>query len=122
MSDELVLFDDNKFKFEEKFYFFMDLLVSNKGGSRTEQICFFLIFYTQIISIFFDSRLNVFHPKDNISDNILKYFYQIFRIVGIFFKHKNYYLKMIYIIFFIMIFITLFFILTFIKTQKKFYL
>ena len=119
MSDELVLFDDNKFKFEEKFYFFMDLLVSNKGGSRTEQICFFLIFYTQIISIFFDSRLNVFHPKDNISDNILKYFYQIFRIAGIFFKHKNYYLKMIYIIFFIMIFITLFFILTFIKTQKN---
>jgi len=119
MTEEIILFEDNNCSIEERFYFFMDLLVNNKSGTRTEQLCLFLIFYIQIISIFFDSRLKVFMPKNNTSDNILKYFHDVLRFVGIFYTHKSYYLKIIYVIPIIMIMITLFFIFVFYKTQKN---
>ena len=119
MTEEIILFEDHHFSIEERFYFFMDLLVTNKSGTRTEQLCLFLIFYIQIISIFFDSRFNVFKPKNNTSDNILKYFHDVLRFVGILNNHKSYYLKIIYFIPIIMIMITLYFIFVFYKTQKN---
>ena len=52
MTEEIILFDDNHFSIEERFYFFMDLLVSNKSGTRIELVCFFMIFYIQIMETF----------------------------------------------------------------------
>ena len=113
MNEEIILFYDNNFSLGERFYFFMDLLVSNKSNSRTEQICLFFIFYIQIISIFFDIRIKVFNPDENISDNILQYINHIFRFIGIISNHKTYYITIIYIIPIIMLFMTLYFIFVF---------
>ena len=97
----------------------MDLLVSNKSGTRIEQICLFVIFYIQIISVFFDTRIKVFNPDENLSDKILLYFYKVFRIVGIISNHKSYYVKIIYIIPIFMLFLTLFALFVFYKTKKN---
>ena len=119
MTEEIILFEDNNVSIEERFYFFMDLLVSNKSGTRIEQICLFLIFYIQIISVFFDTRIKVFNPDENLSDKILLYFYKVFRIVGIISNHKSYYVKIIYIIPIFMLFLTLFAFFVFYKTKKN---
>ena len=119
MNEEIILFNDNNFSLGERFYFFMDLLVSNKSGSRTEQICLFLIFYIQIISIFFDYRIKVFNPDENISDNILKYLNHVLRFIGIISNYKNSFIKIIYIIPIFMILITLYFIIVFFNTNKN---
>ena len=119
MNEEIILFYDNNFSLGERFYFFMDLLVSNKSNSRTEQICLFFIFYIQIISIFFDIRIKVFNPDENISDNILQYINHIFRFIGIISNHKTYYITIIYIIPIIMLFMTLYFIFVFFNTNKN---
>ena len=119
MTEEIILFDDNHFSIEERFYFFMDLLVSNKSGTRIELVCFFLIFYIQIISVFFDKRIKVFKPEENTSDNILLYFYKVFRIVGIISNHKTYYVKIIYITPIFMLILTLYSIYVFFKTKKN---
>ena len=47
MTEEIILFKDNNFTIEEKFYFFMDLLVNNKSGTITETNLFiFNILYS----------------------------------------------------------------------------
>ena len=57
MSDDIILFVKSSLSFKEKFYYLMDLLITNQCESRLESVVFFLIFYIQTLSGFFSEKV-----------------------------------------------------------------
>jgi PAS domain S-box-containing protein len=96
---EINLFEKDEINFTYKFLKLMDILVSNKSGSRLECIILFSIFYIQIISGFFAYELGILSEESN-SDYILNLFYKIFRIKQLFLDNYTGF-KIILILFFI---------------------
>ena len=86
---ELSLFEDETISYTKKFYFLMDLIVSNQQGSKIEIFIFFGIFYAQIISSFFSHNLGVFNKDNSFSDNILCIIEKIMRIKDILIDDYN---------------------------------
>jgi hypothetical protein len=108
MSEKINFFTNkNNLTFKDKFFYFMNLLVSNPNNSRLESILFLSIFYIQILSIFFSETLGVLNKEDTM-DEILIYIYNIIR-GGEFYvnkKSKNYKIM----VFFLLIYLILLFI------------
>ena len=92
MSEKINFFTNkNDLTLKEKFFYFMNLLVSNPNNSRLESVLFLSIFYTHIfINIFFRYFRDL--NKDDIMDEVLINIYNIIR-GGEFYinkKSKNY--------------------------------
>ena len=108
MSEKINFFTNkNDLTIKDKFFYFMNLLVSNPNNSRLESILFLSIFYIQILSIFFSETLGVLN-KEDIMDEILITIYNIIR-GGEFYvnkKSKNYKIM----VFFLLIYLILLFI------------
>ena len=106
MSKKISLFYKEELSFKEKFFFLMDLLITNQTSSKTECIIFFTIFYLQIISGFFSQQIKVFN-KEFTSDKILFSLERILRISDLLINNYSEF-KYIIIIIFINYFITIF--------------
>ena len=72
-SKEFTLFSQDKMSYKHKFYYLLDLLITNQNSSRSEALFFMLIFYTQMISGFYSEYLGIFDPKVSTSDKIFNY-------------------------------------------------
>ena len=118
-DNQLTLFLDEELTTKQKFYFFMDLLVSNQSHSRLEIILFFLIFYIQMLSGYFTDRIGVLDKDSSTSDKILYTINKIFRIKSFLSNQKNLYEYIIYIIFVYIIFIYGISALIYYKTDRK---
>ena len=73
MSKEMTLFSKEELTFNYKFYFLMDILITNQSVSIMETVIILSIFYLQIISSFFDKKLKVFDGDSSFIDKILNY-------------------------------------------------
>ena len=80
MSDEIILFVKNSLSYKEKFYYLMDLLITNQYESRLESVVFFLIFYIQTLSGFFSEKVGVLNPNQSKSDKILNVIQKVVRL------------------------------------------
>ena len=80
MSDEIILFVKNSLSYKEKFYYLMDLLITNQYESRLESVVFFLIFYIQTLSGFFSEKVGVLKPNQSKSDKILNVIQKVVRL------------------------------------------
>ena len=116
---EMILFLENSLTFKEKFYYFMDILITNQSSSRLESLIFFLWFYIQIISGFFSKTINVFKPDKSKSDKILNYVERIFRFRGFFQTNIKYFEASVIIIAFYLIFHTIYIIFLVKNTNRK---
>ena len=119
MSKELVLFEKEKLTLTRKFYFLMELLISNQTTSRTESILFIGIFYLQILSGFFAKQIDVFDIENSTSDKILNYIEKIFRLKDLFLNNYNGYQIAVYILFGVIVAGILFFIILCYRTTKN---
>ena len=118
-DNHLTLFLDEELTTKQKFYFFMDLLVSNQSHSRLEIILFFLIFYIQMISGYFSEQIGVLDKNSSTSDKILYNINKIFRIKSFLSNEKNLYEYVIYIIFVYIVFIYGISAIIYYKTDRK---
>ena len=116
---EMILFLENSLTYKEKFYYFMDLLITNQSSSRLESLIFFLWFYIQIISGFFSKKINVFKPDHSKSDKILNYIETIFRFRGFFQSNKKYFEASVIIIAFYLIFHSIYIFFLVKNTNRK---
>jgi hypothetical protein len=88
-SPEIILYEKNILNTKDKFYLFMDLLVSNQSSTRTECVFFFLIFYLQYISEFFRPNINIFKTTNSSFDNICYFFQKISRFKNLIDENNN---------------------------------
>ena len=84
MAKEIDLFLKDELTFKEKFFKYMDILISNRPESRFEALFFMIINYFQILSLFYSEQINVFNSKNNKSDLILNTIEKIIRIKDLF--------------------------------------
>ena len=119
MPKELILFEKDDLTLEEKFFKYMDLLISNQSISRFEIFFFMIINYIQILSLFYAEQIQVFKPKNNKSDSILNIIEKVLRIKDLF--RNNYFnFKVVeYCLFIIMIISIIFFILNIFTISKN---
>ena len=88
-SQEINLFENNLLSTKDKFYLFMDLLVSHQSSTRTECFFFICIFYIQYLSGFFHPKLLVFNNSQSKFDNVLYYFLKISRLKNLIDENNN---------------------------------
>ena len=91
MSDEIILFVKNSLSYKEKFYYLMDLLITNQYESRLESVVFFLIFYIQTLSGFFSEKVGVLKPNQSKSDKILNVIQKVVRLRELLITEKKYF-------------------------------
>ena len=89
MSKEMTLFSKEELTFNYKFFYLMDILITNQSVSIMETVIMLSIFYVQIISSFFDKRLKVFDGDSSFIDKILNYIKEILRIKDLFRNNYN---------------------------------
>ena len=85
-NSKLLFYEQTRLTFKEKFYLFMDLIVTNQHSSRMECVIFILIYNLQLIVGFFSIQAGILKPKEVSIDNILSFIENIFRL-------KNFFLK-----------------------------
>ena len=112
MEKEIKLFNDNLLTFKYKFYYLIDLLLSNQSESIFEPILLMIIFYLQIISSFFSEQVGIFDPENSKSDKLLNLLLKIIRVKGLFKENYNDFKILILIIFNIFIIIIIHFIIS----------
>ena len=84
MAKEIYLFLKDELTFKEKFYKYMDILITNRSGSRFEAFFFMIINYAQLLSLFYAEQIQVFSSKNNKSDLVLITIEKIVRIKDLF--------------------------------------
>ena len=119
---ELYLFQEETMSNKQKFYFLMDLLVSNQENSIFEFYIFYGIFYLQTISSFFSDNLGIINKDNSFTDNILFHIQKILRIKDLFVNDYSTFKITLIIIFciFILLIVHFLFSCLFIST-KSFY-
>ena len=75
--------------FSEKFYLFMDLLITAQHSSRLECFIFLTIFYFQHIAGFFSVQANLLKPRTHSIDNILSFMEKTVRIKNLLLNDKQ---------------------------------
>ena len=118
-SKEFTLFSRDKLSIRNKFYYLMDLLITNQNSSRTEALFFMLIFYSQMISGFYSKYLGIFNPDHSTSDKILNYIERIVRLKELFIDKYSTFKKFIVIFFIITLIFTSHFIITCYKMKRQ---
>ena len=113
------LFLKDELTFKEKFYYLMDILISNQQIFKIEAIFFVGVNYLQILSMFFAEQIKIFDPKNNKLDLLLNNIERIFRLKDLF---RNNYSSLNILLYSLLIF-TLIFIIYFLiicaKTNVK---
>ena len=109
MSKEVNFFIPEYVSGEEKFYRYMDNLISHKSDSKTECILFILISYTQLISGFFSEQIGILKNNEN-PDNYLMLLQSVIRVRDLFIDSFNVYSIILYIFFFLLIILTIIFV------------
>ena len=84
----MTLYITEELPLEMKFFYMMDLLITNQVESRVESFIFMGIFYLQILSSFWAKQINVFDIENSISDRILNYISRIVRIKDLFINNS----------------------------------
>jgi len=84
MTKEIELFLKDDLTYKEKFFKYMDILISNRPDTRFEAFFFMIINYIQILSLFYSDQIQVFNSKNNKSDLILATIEKIVRIKDLF--------------------------------------
>ena len=108
MSKEVNFFIPEYVSGKEKFYRYMDTLISHKSDSKTECILFILISYTQLISGFFSEQIGILKNNEN-PDNYLMLLQSVIRVRDLFINSFNVYSIILYIFFFLLIILTIIF-------------
>ena len=110
-AKEFTLFSRDQLSIRNKFYYLMDLLITNQNSSRSEALFFMIIFYAQMISGFYSEYLGILKPKDSTSDKILNYIERIVRLKELFIDKYSTFKKFIIIFFIITLIFTSHFII-----------
>ena len=122
MSKKLILFEEEKLYFKNKFYILMDILISNQSNSKFESFLLMTIFYLQIISSFFSEHLDILDPQNAKSDSLLNYIEKIVRVKDLFQNNYTYFQILQVILFTIIIILIIHFIMSVILiTKTSFY-
>ena len=122
MSKKLILFEEEKLYFKNKFYILMDILISNQSNSKFEALLLMGIFYSQIISSFFSEHLDILDPQNAKSDSLLNYIEKIVRVKDLFQNNYTYFQILQVILFTIIIILIIHFIMSVILiTKTSFY-
>ena len=119
MSEHLELFLPSSISYKEKFYIFMDLIVSNQSNSSFEMFIYFIIYFTQMISNFFSSKLGILKPDDSTSDNILFNIYKLSRFAYFFMDDKKNYENFLYVLCFFYILLIMYIFFVYKYTDRK---
>ena len=98
MSKEINFFIPEYVNGKEKFYRYMDTLISHKSDSKTECILFILISYTQLISGFFSEQIGILKNNEN-PDNYLMLLQSVIRVRDLFINSFQVYSILLYIFF-----------------------
>ena len=109
MSKEVNFFIPEYVNGKEKFYRYMDTLISHKSDSKTECILFILISYTQLISGFFSEQIGILKNNEN-PDNYLMLLQSVIRVRDLFINSFQVYSILLYIFFVILIILTIIFV------------
>jgi PAS domain S-box-containing protein len=115
---EINLFEKDEINFSTKFLKLMDILVSNKAGSRLECYILFGIYYIQILSGFFAYEIGVFSEDSN-CDYILNLIYKIFRIKQLFLDNYSGFKIILILLFIGIIGFTVYFLFNISKMNKN---
>ena len=118
-SKEFTLFSRDQLSIRNKFYYLMDLLITNQNSSRSEALFFMLIFYTQMISGFYSEYLGILKPKDSTSDKILNYIEKIIRFKDLFNNKYSAFKKFMIIFLIITVFFTIHFIVRCYRMKRQ---
>ena len=109
MSKEINFFIPEYVSNKEKFYRYMDTLITHKSDSKTECILFITISYTQLISGFFSEQVGILKNEEN-PDNYLMLLQSVIRVRDLFINSFNVYSYLLYIFFIILTVLTIIFI------------
>ncbi len=107
-SKEFTLFSRDKLSIRNKFYYLMDLLITNQCESRLESVVFFLIFYIQTLSGFFSEKVGVVNPNKSKSDKILNVIQKVVRLRELLITDKKYFETSIIMILIYLLLITVY--------------
>ncbi len=118
-SKEFTLFSRDQLSIRNKFYYLMDLLITNQNSSRSEALFFMIIFYTQMISGFYSEYLGILKPKDSTSDKILNYIEKIIRLKDLFNNKYSAFKKFMVIFLIITVFFTIHFIVRCFRMKRQ---
>ena len=122
MSKEIILFSKEELSFKYKFYYLMDLLITNQSSSRLEAIIMLSAFYFQIISSFYDQQLKIFDGNSSFIDSILNNIKKIIRVKDLFKNsYSNFVTFQIFIFILIIICLIHFLIICLTMTRKSIY-
>ena len=118
-SKEFTLFSRDQLSIRNKFYYLMDLLITNQNSSRSEALFFMIIFYAQMISGFYSEYLGILKPKDSTSDKILNYIEKIIRFKDLFNNKYSAFKKFMIIFLIITVFFTIHFIVRCYRMKRQ---
>ena len=122
MVKAMTLYITEELPLEMKFFYMMDLLITNQVESRVESFIFMGIFYLQILSSFWAKQINVFDIENSISDRILNYISRIVRIKDLFIDNYKGFKVLFYIMFvFVLLLIIHFFLSVLTIRRSSFY-
>ena len=122
MVKAMTLYITEELPLEMKFFYMMDLLITNQVESRVESFIFMGIFYLQILSSFWAKQINVFDIENSISDRILNYISRIVRIKDLFIDNYKGFKILFYIMFvFVLLLIIHFFLSVLTIRRSSFY-
>ena len=110
-NSKLLLYEQHYISFKDKFYLFMDLLITTQHSSHLECFIFLTIFYFQHITGFFSIQANFLKPHIHSIDNILSYIEKIFRLKNLFLNNKQILLTFISFLFIVLILLSITFII-----------
>ena len=119
LNRELSLFHEEEISNKQKFYFLMDLLVSNQENSATEFYIFYGIFYLQIISSFFSNNLGIININNSFTDNILFHLQKISRIKDLFIDDYSSFKLILIILFCIFLLLIAHFVISCLLISRK---
>ena len=119
MPKELQLFLKDELTFKEKFYKFMDILISNQPDSRLETLLLMIINYMQILSSFYAEQIQIFNPKSSKSDLILNNLEKLLRIKDLLRNNYIHLSNLMYFILALLIFCISHFLITCIRINNN---
>jgi len=119
MVKAMTLYITEELPIEMKFYYMMDLLITNQVESRIESFVFMGIFYLQILSSFWAKQINVFDIENSISDRILNYISRIVRIKDLFIDNYTGFKILFYIMFVVVLLLILHFFLSILSIKRS---
>ena len=80
---------EDKLTYKQRFFLYMNFLLNNFSDSRFENILLFIIYYLQILSYFYSEKYDILGKKNDFSNKILRYIYEIMRVGKVVSKYSK---------------------------------